>query len=356
MVSIDGLRGLAALSVVAFHYTSWYGELYAEDSSRSVVDWSYGRYGVHLFFIISGFVIFETSQRCERLRDFVLSRVLRLFPLYWACVLITWTVVTAFGPDDRAVSAIDMLVNLTMFHSWFGTPHVDGVYWTLAVEMSFYFIIAAAMAAKSLQGRRLVLLLSTWLVASRLLHVDVLGQIPGHHYLQMLLAADYSHLFIAGICLHVGWRDRHTPWTIAGLSACLVVAVLEGGAYEGAVTLGLVLVLVGAVHGWFGVLSWKPLQVLGLSSYALYLIHQNIGYAALSSLEKDLETPASLSVMVVMMCAVAVAHVLTTYWDEPIRKSLTRRACLRHYVRPAGRTESRYGNAHRRSRDASNTL
>ena len=64
--SLDALRGLAALGVVLFHYLPYYHEMYGH--GFALWPWlnhglSFGRYGVHLFFILSGFVIFMTLER-----------------------------------------------------------------------------------------------------------------------------------------------------------------------------------------------------------------------------------------------------------------------------------------------------
>ena len=70
VVELDALRGLAALAVVAFHYTTLYGELYGH-SGPPPLSFGFGNYGVHLFFLISGFVIFMTLERTRSAMDFV---------------------------------------------------------------------------------------------------------------------------------------------------------------------------------------------------------------------------------------------------------------------------------------------
>lgn len=308
--------------MVAYHYTSRFNEL-NPDASRPVLAWSYGYFGVHLFFIISGFVIFMSVDRSPRVRDFALSRFIRLYPLYWVCVLATWAIVSVFGPHDRAVSVGTMLVNLTMFQSWFGVADVDGVYWTLAVEMSFYLLVAVGMAAGALRGRRLVLSLAGWLLLSVVLRSGVLAAVlPGHDYLQIHLAASYSHLFVAGICFYIGRRDGHSAWTLTGLGAAVGVAFLGGGLRECLITCGLLTLFAAALRGWLRPLAWRPLQVLGFASYALYLIHQNVGYTALTALQGDLGLRTSWTAPLVMVGAVVVALGLTYGWDQPARSAL----------------------------------
>jgi len=102
IVELDALRGLAALAVVAFHYTTLYGELYGH-STQPPVSFGFGNYGVHLFFLISGFVIFMTLERTRTAMDFVVSRFSRLFPAYWVAILMSAAVVYTIGmPSQRA--------------------------------------------------------------------------------------------------------------------------------------------------------------------------------------------------------------------------------------------------------------
>jgi len=62
LAEVDALRGLAALSVMAFHYTTKYDELFQFSGTVPFnVPWGY--LGVNLFFVISGFVIFMTLER-----------------------------------------------------------------------------------------------------------------------------------------------------------------------------------------------------------------------------------------------------------------------------------------------------
>src|SRR3954454_2537178 len=88
---LDVLRGLAALAVVLFHYLTRYDQIY---TPRGDVPFGFpfGTSGVELFFVISGFVIFMTLARCASASDFLISRFSRLYPTYWAAVLLTWII------------------------------------------------------------------------------------------------------------------------------------------------------------------------------------------------------------------------------------------------------------------------
>jgi peptidoglycan/LPS O-acetylase OafA/YrhL len=80
LLELDVFRGLAALAVVLFHYTTVYERTY-DHHDEMLFDFSLGHYGVQLFFIISGFVIFMTLNRTKSALDFVVSRFSRLYPV-----------------------------------------------------------------------------------------------------------------------------------------------------------------------------------------------------------------------------------------------------------------------------------
>ncbi|MBL8484418.1 MAG: acyltransferase, partial [Rhodocyclaceae bacterium] len=137
LVEVDALRGIAALAVVFFHYTTRFDQLYPGYEPPSLA-MPLGHYGVNLFFIISGFVIFMTLDRTSRPMDFVMSRFSRLFPAYWTAIVLTFVVTHQLGLPGKLVGLDTLLVNVTMIQGLLGFGHVDGVYWTLEVELLFY--------------------------------------------------------------------------------------------------------------------------------------------------------------------------------------------------------------------------
>ena len=140
---IDLLRFLAALAVVLYHYTF---RGFAE-GGYSPVEYpvlgeifKYGLYGVQLFFIISGFVILMTATKRDAV-GFVISRITRLYPAFWVCVTLTAGFIMWKGGAVFQVGFVQYLLNLSMISGFAGVEMVDGVYWTLLVEIKFYALI-----------------------------------------------------------------------------------------------------------------------------------------------------------------------------------------------------------------------
>lgn len=268
---LDGLRGFAALIVVLFHYLYHfdikYGHAFVVPQFLSL-----GKTGVHLFFMVSGFVIFWTLSRCKHPVDFVFSRFSRLYPAYWVAVLFTFIWVVLVGPEDRARDIPTLLANLTMWQEFLGFSHVDGVYWTLSVELHFYMLALIALILGLV--RYTDWLCFFWLLGS-------LITITGGLWLWGLrpyLLVEWSYLFGAGIAFYRLWHgdSRYLPlatlvlsysinWLINPVDCALMIS-------------GYYLLMAGAIYGKLRWLRGRPLLWLGGISYALYLIHQNFGY------------------------------------------------------------------------------
>jgi peptidoglycan/LPS O-acetylase OafA/YrhL len=95
----------AALSVVIYHSTAWYDAGEPGHASPGVLFvFPYGKFGVELFFMISGFVIFMTLERTSNVYNFIVSRIARLYPAFVACLAATIGLIllsrkTRLGPN-----------------------------------------------------------------------------------------------------------------------------------------------------------------------------------------------------------------------------------------------------------------
>src|SRR6202042_1441609 len=96
-----------------------------------------GKFGVALFFLISGYIIPNSlGATGDRVGRFCISRFFRLYPLYWiataAGIFLPWPHLA----DTFAPAAI--LANLTMLQGYMGQPDIVGSAWTLQIELTFY--------------------------------------------------------------------------------------------------------------------------------------------------------------------------------------------------------------------------
>lgn len=219
---LDYARFSAALSVLAFHYL-FAGIRNGKLSSLSYIPVvtdiaKYGYLGVELFFMISGYVIFATAKD-KSPGQFIVSRIARLYPSFCVAMLLTACVATFWGGPKMGVSLTQVLVNLTMVLALFGVSPVDGVYWTLLVELTFYAAVLAVLLAR--MNRWLDTLFLLWPLALLLAALTGKGHWP--------LLGGYYPLFCAG-ALFALLGERKSPTAIAGVAACLWLCV--SGALE----------------------------------------------------------------------------------------------------------------------------
>ncbi len=293
---LDALRGIAALIVVLFHYT-WRGPIMMPGLQALPWGLAWGHYGVELFFAISGFVIFMTLERTRSTADFIVSRISRLFPAYWAGIILTTVAVTVLGADSLAQPASVVLTNFTMLQGFLYLPSVDGVYWSLLIELAFYACMLALWRG-GLLGRIETILLG-W-IALKLLFWLV-PALPSR--LALLLLVQYIPCFAIGIAAYrvrAGkrlWRQQ-VPVLLAGLAA---VAITQPFA-DAVVYLAVGVVFYALVANRLTRLNQPLLLWLGALSYPVYLIHQNLGYALMAVLER-----AGVPPIAAIGCAIAAA-------------------------------------------------
>jgi peptidoglycan/LPS O-acetylase OafA/YrhL len=290
--SLDGLR---ALSVAAVIWTHTGGGLATSSWAQQ------GQQGVTLFFAISGFLITMLMLREKErhgsidLRAFYIRRCLRIFPLYYAVLLVYVLLVFLLERDSRVGQ--EFFANLKYFASytsnWFVALDGRTIFyfsWSLAAEEQFYLVWPPLMKRLGTRSRALALIGA--LVAGLALLEWFLPDFVGAERarpVQELLRTKVPVAILAGVAaaLLLHGRDgylRCWPW-LAGTrwhSAAWLVAALALNLF--ATSLPWVtghLVCAGLVasccmredHVLARLLQWRPLAYAGTISYGLYLLH-----------------------------------------------------------------------------------
>jgi len=333
---LDLLRFLAACAVMLFHYTYRGPQKHLCPDSFPLLGqfFRYGNLGVDVFFILSGFVILLTAYDKDAI-GFTVARMVRLYPAYWISVTITALAVVLTGTNHSPVSLGQYLANLTMVHSFFGIEDVSGVYWTLAVELQFYFLIFLILAAG--QVRRIAYFLGLWLFASVILSLR-----PPHGIAHFFLIPEWSSYFIAGAMFFLIHREGLSAYKLGIVGACFALSVAYAigwlpfgdGNFQfdlRALIIASILTL-GYVTFFFVALRPRkasgsnPFYILGLITYPLYLLHQDIGFIILRAAHSDINRLLLLcSLMAAMILLSWLIHIGPEKWLAHRLKSLLAR-------------------------------
>jgi peptidoglycan/LPS O-acetylase OafA/YrhL len=308
--ALDGLRGLAALSVLAFHGWMYSRAVPTAGARATVADTVLHelRIGLVLFFVLSGYLLYRpwAGRRPPALERYALARALRIVPAYLVAlagsVLLLWSIPHAPGVRLPPAEQLPLFLVFAQNLSEQTVMRLDPPMWTLAVEVSFYAVLPllGALALRLWGGRALVPLAllaggvayNAWLARMEVVTQPLAKSLPAmapYFALGMLAAVALARwrpgararvaLLAGGAALVLGdlvWQaalaadGRSDLWprilrdapAAAGFAA-IVIAVASAGAVRDA-----------APAGWTArALGWRPLAAAGTVSYGLYLWH-----------------------------------------------------------------------------------
>ncbi|MEW9522190.1 acyltransferase family protein [Streptomyces tubercidicus] len=340
--ALDGLRLLAALMVAAYHFGGRDGEISqawggspADQFPTAAPLFAYGCLGVQIFFVISGFVICLSGWG-RTLRAFVASRISRLYPAYWAAILLVTAVFALPWVAYKALPPSDVLTNLTMLQQPLGVDRVLGVCWTLWAEMRFYALFALCVILPGATRGRVVLFCAGWTLAA------ALAQTAHEPLLDTVLMPEYAPYFIGGIGLYllhrygardpIAWAIVLVSWLIGqhyAVERLWHAASVPAFSYRSTtgivavITLGFALVAavaLGKLH-WA---NWRWLTVAGALTYPFYLVHEHLGWVAVRALHHGIGLPSYATLILTVGLMLLLAWVLHRFVERPLTPVLKR--------------------------------
>ena len=266
--AVQGLRGIAALSVLLVHL---YDMPLLAGFMAPIWPWlgstiNMGGHGVELFFMISGFLIPASLVRHRSVARFFYDRCLRILPVFVLLHLTLFTIGPMVGYKffrgiDAGTYVQLFFVNLAFLPDALGLPIGQQNAWTLSYEWAFYILFAAIFVAVVRQ--------KSWMLALPLIGLAIAG----------IWFRPIAAYFLVGLLFSaVDWPIRLRGWTglLAG-AACGIAMYLSiehlhpfVGLVPGLLLFGMVL---AQNSGVATALSAPSLQYLGKISYSLYLVH-----------------------------------------------------------------------------------
>lgn len=340
---IDGLRGFAILMVVLFHaYPRWpelmpFGALYAETPLK------YGYLGVQLFFLISGFVIFMTLDKSASAFDFLRKRFIRLFP---AMLIVTVFVYLTAGFFHERPAGIPQLLdtipgllflepNLVSKILGVSVKSIEASFWSLYVEVKFYFFCAAVYFF--LKRKYLVFaLLLAYLVGEFLANAASLGMPelePIKKMVDLLLSAHFYAWFFGGAMCYLAFCENNNTvkkFSYYAVSFLVVSISIFAEQREAGHVLVALFVLV-LFHASFlfefiqQFLRSKVLLFIGSISYPFYLIHENMLVSISIKMAQFFPSmPPYLIPIPGIVAAGALAYMVAQFLEPPVQKLLRR--------------------------------
>jgi peptidoglycan/LPS O-acetylase OafA/YrhL len=308
---LDGLRGLAALSVFLFHV--W---LYNRAPGSPIGNWDYAAAqlsdGLICFFVLSGFLLYRPFVRAASKKGdgvttgpYFLRRAARILPAYYVALLGTLALLTwAKGTQGVRLPDTELLPLFVLFAQNYHPDTIltlNPVTWTLCLEMAFYIELPliGLFALRVARGRMWpqIALLVTFIVAG--MGWNALTEANAWSQIATKSLVAYMPYFAFGM-LAALWAEHRraqpasgplshlATWGVAAAGLAIVAANAYWHAtitlHDGAGTVlrdlpsgaGFALLTAAAAAGAGPALGWlraAPLRNLGVVSYGFYLWH-----------------------------------------------------------------------------------
>jgi peptidoglycan/LPS O-acetylase OafA/YrhL len=302
---IESLRALAALSVVVAHvfgtaHDDRWGYLSGSFAHRMIYG---GGCGVYLFFALTGYLLFWPFARRHfgdgnpvDLRRYAVNRALRILPLYYVVLVVAMLVQADGGTTAQ-------WVRFLLFGQNFSSAtvaRVDGPMWSLVVELHFYILLPLLAAAVAWLSRgkpvRAAMALIALGLASLVVHWTMVAGV--HHAPDLTWQYSLPAMFLFFVpgmllaLLRLSWERRRPGWLrgplrradlwfvaalpvwVLGIDDTRLIALCS---IASMLTLGSCVLPLDAGRA-VAMLRWRPLAVLGIASYSLYLWHLPIVY------------------------------------------------------------------------------
>lgn len=284
---ITGLRAIAATMVVMIHTGA-----FADFGTIGHAITNAGKYGVDIFFVISGFTIAKTFTEANGYRSYLTRRMMRIVPLYWLVISIAmffWlSGASSMPPAMQEIKLLSYIYNYVLHLSMLSyldyrvANSVLGVEWTIPVEVFWYVCLPPLMYFGKTISRTIGIMLILLIITAVLSYVS--KQVFGTTRPIKWSPIAHGHLFFLGVASYY-LRDRLKSvtslrpmiWISAAVFLFALVLVLEFPGRSELLALSTAVMIVWVTPtraAWLTKpLTARPVLFLGSISYSIYLIH-----------------------------------------------------------------------------------
>ena len=340
----NSLRGIAVLMVLLGHYIFVFNALKGKYSGFPALDyypypWAFsilspfpinqvnvGQIAVALFFLISGLVIPNSTASLGNKKGgqiaFIIGRLLRIWPTYIVGLTVSVSALwfnSYINSSTFNITFAQIISNMTIFRDWLGQSHIDGIIWTLEIEVKFYIFVL--LFWKDIREGKLypiaIITIIACILAPMGANFDVTND-PTLTISNFIWTAPYLMYMSMGILFNYHYRKMiDTKTLLASISAIALAFVYTAKtqALYIQVPASYISTLCVFTFLYFFAKEWTggpAIRFFAKISYPLYVSHAALGYTGIAfMISRGLSPMISLILQIAISTAVAfIIHIL----------------------------------------------
>jgi peptidoglycan/LPS O-acetylase OafA/YrhL len=312
---ITELRGIAACMVMLFHFICVSNNFINNTIIFNI--FQFGKFGVQLFFIISGFILthslLHSNFKYHNIPIFLLKRFIRIEPPYLISLffIILFILFRSFIKDISINSQLS--IDQVLLHIGYLIPFskyewLSIVYWTLAIEFQFYFFISFIFP---------LLLKFVWIRYFSILFLTIFTlSINPNHSIGLFY---WLPLFLIGVQISfIKFFTNNNKFFDYIILLIINIVVL----YKFSLSISIISLLVELLIIFTSEIKFKPIYNLGKISYSIYLIHTLVGFTLLNFFIQisDLIFVRFLFLLITIFFTIIAAYFFNKFFEKPFQK------------------------------------
>lgn len=281
------------------------------------------------FFIISGFFLLPKKTEQFKIKQFLIKKILRLYPSYFLCITLTFISVSLFGLNGRETNFLDYILNACFINGFIGVNYVDGAHWYITYLIIFYVIISIVLKF-SIKSK---IFLPGWIITKDTLKVAT-HNFPVVSPLYKIIGGDYVEFIVIGITLseliesyNIDNRVKNLWIYYAVMVLSVIQIIFTNGITTGVFIILFLIIFILAIHKKLTILERiKLLYILGTISYVLYLLHQNIGYQIiLGTCNRFGTNYIGFYIIITILVICVISYMINKYYEKNIQNYISKK-------------------------------
>ena len=355
---LDSFRFIAIAFVLIYHLTNpWVAKYPHHDFFLHI--FKYGYLGVYFFFMISGFVICSSLKNTPTIGVFFRKRFARLFPAMLLCTVLTFFIAHLAVDKNQFADSRELknfLPSLTFINPRLWTQltginfsWINGSYWSLWVEVQFYIIAASVYFWNKFNFRRNIFIVGIGIALSKYIPIQIINHfaasLPEGVKASLETWRFYNEIFNITFCinwflcgaafqyLYTGLKDKKSLINVLWLGVISLCLVKDLNDYyhdkfmemviAGFIMFALFLLLIYYDRA-LSFLENRLICRVGLISYSIYLIHEQIGILLINKYSSYLGKWSGLSPFIVIVMVTLYGELSYRFYENKAAKILSR--------------------------------